>query len=108
MTGWRPYDPWANAAREMLEQYVHERQRSGSAVPMPMNAYEDADGLVLEASMPVVRPDDVELSCTDQVLTIRGRCQVAEREYLHQEIRTVEYLRRGPLILDRPALPGTE
>jgi HSP20 family molecular chaperone IbpA len=34
------------------------------------------------------------------VLTIRGRLQVADREYLHQEIRPVEYLRRIPLPAD--------
>lgn len=70
------------------------RQRSAGPAPMPMNVYEDVDALVVEASLPGVSPDDVELSCLDGVLTIRARSRVAEREYLHQEISSVEYLRR--------------
>ena len=70
------------------------RQRSAGPAPMPMNVYEDVDALVVEASLPGVSPDDVELSCLDSVLTIRARSRVAEREYLHQEISSVEYLRR--------------
>jgi HSP20 family protein len=81
--------------REALEQLMNEpRQRSTGPVPMPMNVYEDGDSLVIEASLPGVSPDDVELSCLEGVLTVRARSRVAEREYLHQEIRGVEYLRR--------------
>ena len=47
--------------------------------------------------MPGVKPEDVELSCVDNVLTIKGQAQVPEREYLHQEIRGHEYARRIPL-----------
>ena len=87
--------------REALEQLMGEsRQRSAGPVPMPMNVYEDGDALVVEASLPGVQPDDVELSCLDGVLTIRARSKVAEREYLHQEMRGVEYLRRISLPAD--------
>ncbi len=67
---------------------------------MPMNVYEEGDALVIEAILPGVGPDDVELSCVDGVLTIRARSRIAEREYLHQEIRGVEYLRRIALPSD--------
>jgi HSP20 family protein len=67
---------------------------------MPMNVYEDGDVLVIEAVLPGVSPDDVELSCLDNVLTIRARSRVTEREYLHQEVRDVEYLRRISLPAD--------
>ena len=84
--------------REMLEQLMTEqRQRAGAPFPMPLNVYEDGDSLVVEAAMPGVKPDEVDLSCQDNMLTIRGRAEVAEREYLHQELRGVEYLRRLPL-----------
>src|SRR5262249_50885747 len=69
-------------------------------VPMPMNVYEDGDALVIEAILPGVSPDDVELSSVDGVLTISARSRVAEREYLHQEVRDVEYLRRISLPAD--------
>src|SRR5215471_5026675 len=101
MAGWRPYDPWPSPVREALEQLMHEpRQRTSGPVPMPMNVYEDGDALVVEASLPGVAPDDVELSCVDNVLTIRAQSRVPEREYLHQEMRGVEYLRRISLPAD--------
>lgn len=87
--------------REALEQLMHEpRPSSAGPVPMPMNVFEDGDALVVEASLPGVAPDDVELSSQDGVLTIRARGRVARREYLHQEIHDVEYLRRISLPAD--------
>ncbi len=87
--------------REALEHLINEpRQHPAGPVPMALNVYEDGEALVVEASMPGVRPDDVELSCTDQVLTIRGQAHVHPREYLHQEVRDVEYLRRVTLPAD--------
>jgi HSP20 family protein len=90
-------DPWPSPMREMLEQMLNERNQRGGPAPMPLNAYEEDGAIVLEASMPGVKPEDVELSCVDNVLTIRGRADVAEREFLHQEIQGIEYLRRIPL-----------
>jgi len=101
MAGWRPYDPWPSPVREALEQLMQDpRPRPTGPVPMPMNVYEDGDALVVEASLPGVAPDDVELSFQEGVLTIRARGRVARREYLHQEIHDVEYLRRISLPAD--------
>jgi HSP20 family protein len=100
VTGWRPYDPWSNSVREALDHLINEPRAQRGPVPMALNAFEDGDALVVEASMPGVRPEDVELSCVDQVLTIRGRAHVARREYLHQELQDVEFLRRLTLPAD--------
>jgi HSP20 family protein len=87
--------------REAFEHLMNDpRQHQAGPVPMALNVHEDGDALIVEASMAGVKPDDVELSCTDQVLTIRGQARVAPREYLHQEIRDVEYLRRVTLPAD--------
>jgi HSP20 family protein len=87
--------------REALDHLVNEpRQHRQGPVPMPLNVHEDGDALVVEASMPGVKPDEVELSCVDHVLTIQGHAHVAEREYLHQELGEVEYLRRLTLPAD--------
>ncbi len=96
--GWRPYDPWPSPVREMLDQFFREvgiRDRGVSTIPV--NVYEEEEALVIEASMPGVKPEDIELSCIDDVLTIRGRSSVPDREYLHQEMHSTEYLRRIPL-----------
>jgi HSP20 family protein len=101
MSGMRPFDPWPSPMREMLEQlYGEHRQRGSGPAPMPMNVYEDGDAIVIETSLPGVAPDDVELACVDNVLTIRARSRVAEREYLHQELHGGEYLRRISLPVD--------
>jgi HSP20 family protein len=98
MAGWRTFDPWPSPVREALEQLINEpRQRSSGPVPMPMNVHEDGDALLVTASLPGVGPDDIELSCLNGVLTIRAHARVPAREYLHQEIHEVEYLRRVSL-----------
>lgn len=85
----------------MLERLLGEQPtRADAGVPMPINVHEEDGTVVLEACMPGVGPDDVELSCTENVLTVRGRMRVAEREYLHQEMRSTEYLRRIALPTD--------
>jgi len=70
---------------------------------------EEDGSVVLEASMPGVKPEDVELSCVDNVLTIKGQAHVPEREYLHQEIRGLEYARciSDLLSADRSAEPSS-
>jgi HSP20 family protein len=101
MTAWRPYDPWSSSVREAMDHLMNEpRQHRQGPLPMPLNVHEDGEALVVEACMPGVKPDEVELSCVDQVLTIRGHALMAEREYLHQELHDVEYLRRLTLPAD--------
>src|SRR5207237_7667229 len=95
-------DDWGSAPlmRERLEQLAGaERRRSGSE-PMPINVYEEDGTVIVEAALPGVTPDDVDVSCSDNVLTIRARAQVADREYLHQEMRTSDYLRQIALADD--------
>jgi HSP20 family protein len=82
----------------MLEQMIAER-RQGSGDWMPVNVFEEGDAVVVEAAMPRVLPEDVNLDCTDNVLTIRGRAKIPSREYLHQEMQSAEYQRQI-------ALPG--
>src|SRR5205807_8965587 len=65
----------------------------------PINVYEAGGAIVIEAALPGVAPNQVDVSCTDNVLTIRARSDVAEREYLHQELHSIEYQRQI-------ALPG--
>jgi HSP20 family protein len=99
MVGWRFYD-WGPSPlmREVLEQLAGVERRTGSE-PMPINVYEEDGTVVVEAALPGIAPDDVDVSCSDNVLTIRARAQVADREYLHQDMRTSDYQRQI-------ALPG--
>jgi HSP20 family protein len=97
--GWRFSDPGPNPLRDMLEQIMAERGRGSGGDWMPVNVFEDGDAVVVEAALPKVRPEDVDLDCTDNVLTIQARSRLPQREYLHQEIGQAEYRRQI-------ALPG--
>jgi HSP20 family protein len=95
--GWRFSDPGQNPLREMLEQIMAER-RAGRDW-MPVNVFEDGEAVVVEAAIPRVRPEDVSLSCSDNVLTIRGLAEIPPRDYFHQEMQSAQYQREI-------ALPG--
>jgi HSP20 family protein len=49
---------------------------------------------VVEAALPGVQPEDVEISCSEGLLTIAATSRVEERDYHHQEMRTVSYHRQ--------------
>jgi HSP20 family protein len=97
--GWRFSDPGPNPLRDMLEQIMAERRSGSGGDWMPVNVFEDGDAVVVEAALPRVRPEDVDLDCADNVLTIQARSQLPQREYLHQEMGPAEYRRQI-------ALPG--
>ncbi|MDR0360940.1 MAG: Hsp20/alpha crystallin family protein [bacterium] len=100
MVGWTPYDPFPSPIREMMEQLLAERRRRAtSGEPMPINVFEEDGAIVVEAALPGAQPDMVDVSCSDSVLTIRARVEIAEREYLHQELQSLDYQRQV-------ALPG--
>ena len=94
MVRWPFFEP--SPLRDMMESLLHEerRRRDGRGEPMPVNVYEEGDAVVVEAVVPGVEPDKVEIQCGDGLLTIRARSRVADREYLHQEIHPVEWLRQ--------------
>jgi HSP20 family molecular chaperone IbpA len=90
--------------RPLLEQLLSDERQRGTGPrhgePMPVNVYETEDGVVIDAAVPGAGPDDVDIQCAEGVLTIRARSQVPEREFMHQEIRPVEYLRQLALPAD--------
>jgi HSP20 family protein len=98
MIGWRFYEP--SPLREALEQLLQLQESRGRwrdvqrGDPMPINVYDDGAELVIEALLPGVRPEDVELGCTDSLLTIEAELAVPEREYQHQEIRPTRFHRQ--------------
>jgi HSP20 family protein len=101
MIGWHPYDPFPGPVRELVEQLLTDQRHryTGRGEPMPINVFEDSGDIVVEAALPGVLPDQVDVSCTDNVLSIRARAQIPEREYLHQELHSIDYRRQV-------ALPG--
>ena len=99
MIGWRFSDPSPDPLRDALEQLAAERRRPGAGSWMPVNVFEEGGAVVVTAAMPGVKPEDVEVHCTDNVLTIRGSSELPQRQYLHQEMGSARYQRQV-------ALPG--
>jgi HSP20 family protein len=95
MIRWRFNDN--NPVREMLEQMLQaaaQQPAHGRGEPMPINVHQSEADLFIEAALPGVQPDDVDVSFHDGLLTLRAHSEVAENDYFHQEIRSIEYLRQ--------------
>ncbi len=101
MIGWRLYEP--GPLRDVLEHLAEgQRRYTGSTrgEPMPVNAHQTPTELVIEAMVPGVRPEDVEISSADGMLTISARSTFSERDYQHQEFSQVVYHRQLMLPAD--------
>ena len=95
MIGWRFNEP--TPLRDLFDQMLTEHRRwqgTGRGVPMPLNVHDDGKQVVVEAALPGVAPENVDLDCAEGLLTIRGRAEIEEREYMHQELRTTDFLRQ--------------
>ena len=72
---------------------------ASEASPLALDVSTSNDALVIEAALPGVRPDDVDITVEDGTLTIRGQSRTgrqdreAESGYLVQEIRRGEFSR---------------
>jgi len=64
---------------------------------LPVDVYETDDAVVVEASIPGVKPEDVDVSITGDTLTIKGETKAerkVEREnYIRQERRFGSFCR---------------
>ena len=66
-------------------------------VAPPIDVHETADDLVVTASLPGIKPDDVEITMTGQSLTLRGEFkadqEVKQEQYLYRERRVGSFSR---------------
>jgi HSP20 family protein len=77
------------------ESFVRPRgawgAQGGEGAPLPLDVSTTTDALVVEAALPGIRPEDVEITVEDGTLTIRGSSRQERREsdgdLLVQEIR---------------------
>jgi len=67
----------------------------------PLDVYETEESLVVKAPLPGVRPEDVDISITDDVLTIKGEAkseeEVKRENYHRRELRYGSFCRSVPL-----------
>lgn len=71
------------------------------AVALPIDMYETDDHLVVKATVPGVKPEDIEVTVTGDLLTIKGEFKSEEktekRNYLRQERRYGSFCRQVSL-----------
>jgi len=64
---------------------------SGENVTPPIDVHETADELIVTASLPGMKADDVEITMTGQTLTLRGEFkaddEISREQYLYRERR---------------------
>jgi HSP20 family protein len=67
----------------------------------PLDVYETEDSLVVKASLPGVKPEEVDISVTGDVLTIKGETkseeEVKRENYHRRELRYGSFCRSVPL-----------
>ncbi len=98
-----------DAMNSLLQESFVRPGASGGAVggnvsALPLDVAETEDEYVVRASLPGVKPEDVDISVTGDSLTITGKTQDEKRDeqegYLYQEIRRGTFTRTVALPAD--------
>ena len=101
---WEPFGDVRRAESELDRFWrrafprTYFRRPAGSYVgQIAVDVYEEADSLVVRAALPGVKPEDVDASITDNILTIEAKRALEEEgnepEYLHREHRFGQFRR---------------
>lgn len=80
-------DPYS--LRRAVEQLAAEQPvatRRERDQPIPVDVYQDGGNVVIEGALPGAKLDDLELSCEDGLLTVRGTVAPIDRDFAVQEI----------------------
>ncbi len=95
------WEPWSDlmSLREAMDRLFEERfvrPRVGWVAPLgartlAVDVYETDDEVIVKTAAPGVKPEDIEVSITGDVLTIKGETKVEEKvekaNYIRQERR---------------------
>lgn len=77
------------ALRTAAEQLAGQQPiatRRERDLPIPVDVYQDGNEIVVEGALPGARLEDIELSCEEGLLTVRGRVSSVDRDFAVQEI----------------------
>lgn len=104
LTRWEPFRELADMRRNMdrmMERFFEEpffgstlawSQRDGGVWSLALDVAEDADNYIVKASVPGINPDDIEITLTDNVLTIKGETKAeSESKDLNWHVRERRY-----------------
>ena len=62
-------------------------RQSSTAWMLPLDVIETEDEFIVKASLPGINPDELDISLTDNVLTIKGEIKVEEAEDVRYHLR---------------------
>ncbi len=86
------WDPWGELAllqRDMNSLLGRSATRRADALIPPMDVVRTTEGLTVRVELPGMRPDDVDISVNDGMLTISGERKleggVSEDAWVHRE-----------------------
>jgi HSP20 family protein len=86
------FDPFRD-----LDRVVQAVRPGNSPEKMPMDLYRDGDRYLLEADLPGIDPDSVDLDIDGQLLTIRAERRIAdagEVQWITRERRNGDFVRQ--------------
>jgi len=104
ITRWEPFRELTDMRRNMdrmMERFFEEpflasapswAQRDGGTWSLPLDVAEDADKYVVRASIPGINPEAVEVTLTDNLLTIKGEMkEEQEKQETNWHVRERRY-----------------
>ena len=107
ITRWDPFSDIANLRRTMDSWFDDVRpfriQAAGNGADgfFPVDLYETDDQVVVKASLPGVKPEDIDISVSGQLLTLRGESKEEHEEkaqnYYRRERRSGSFVRQFTL-----------
>jgi len=99
---WEPFRDLVTLREAMDRLFAESFVRPGAAFPMPfegpaVDVYQTKDDVVVKAAIPGVKPEDIEISVTGDVLTIKGEFKqeekIKEGGYVRQERQFGQFCR---------------
>jgi len=111
---WDPLKEMVTLREAMDRLFAESFVRPGSAFPVmgmegpAVDMYQTKDDIVVKAALPGLKPDDIDISVTGDLLTIKGELKdeekVEEGNYLRKERRFGQFVRE----LSLPTLVNSE
>lgn len=102
---WDPFTPGMHRAMDILEDFTPIRVMWRNVEPthlsFPTDLFETDDHVVVKAILPGIKPEDIDISVSEGVLTIKGETRFEEKSekenYYRQEIHYGAFSRSIPL-----------
>lgn len=99
---WEPFRDLVTLREAMDRLFAESFVRPGSAFPATfegpaVDMYQSKDEIVVQATIPGVKPEDIDISVTGEILTIKGEFKqedkIEEGSYVRQERRFGQFCR---------------